>query len=176
MSTWSDAWCGSQNYLKCSIWVLFYYYFFWKRLTWLCLDGFEGRGGAAESRILSRFLLITSMQDWTYFVFHLIWIEFMLIPFWVQLNNNEKCHGSGSGSGVRSKWGCIKVGRLGTRLSLIKWQFELCLLLPPPPNVKEVMFSPLSVCLSVCSISQKVVDRSRWNFVDRLSVWQGRTD
>ena len=32
--------------------------------------------------------------------------------------------------------------------------------LPPPPKVNEVMFSPLSVCLSVYRISQKVADRS----------------
>ena len=34
---------------------------------------------------------------------------------------------------------------------------------------KEVMFSPVSVCLFVCRISQKIV-------VCRLGVWQGRTD
>ena len=36
------------------------------------------------------FLLITPMQDWTCLVFNLIWIEFILIPFWIQLNNNKK--------------------------------------------------------------------------------------
>ena len=34
--------------------------FFLIRLTWLCLDGFKGRGVSAEMRILSRFLLMTS--------------------------------------------------------------------------------------------------------------------
>ena len=34
--------------------------FFLIRLTWLCLDGFEDRGIAAEMLILSRFLLMTS--------------------------------------------------------------------------------------------------------------------
>ena len=33
--------------------------------TWLCLDGFEGCGVAAETRILSRFLLMTpSLSIW----------------------------------------------------------------------------------------------------------------
>ena len=45
---------------------------------------------------------------------------------------------------------------------------------------KKVMFSPLSVCLFVLlfirRISQKVVDESGWCFVDKLGVWQGRTD
>ena len=48
-----------------------------------------------------------------------IWFEFNLlwIPFSFQLNNNIlKRHGSGSG--VRSKQGCIKVGRVGTKSSL----------------------------------------------------------
>ena len=54
---------------------------------------------------------------------HLIWIGFILIPFWIQLNNNNKRHGSGSG--VWSKQSCIKAGRLGARSSLsavTKWQ------------------------------------------------------
>ena len=56
---------------------------------------------------------------------------------------------------------------------------------PPPLKVKEVMFSPLSVCLSVLcwfvclfvfKITQKVVDGLGWNLVDRLGVWHGRND
>ena len=51
-------------------------------------------------------------------------------------------------------------------------------LLAPPPKVKEVMFSPLSVCLfvclfvclSVCRISQKVLDGSRQDLVFSLGV------
>ena len=100
-----------------------FWFFFWIRLIWLCLDGFEGRRVASEIWILSswlfillfnkvppdyfifdfclfRFLVITPIQDCTYLGFHLIWIEFILIPFWIKLNNN-KCHGSGSG--VQSK-------------------------------------------------------------------------
>ena len=40
------------------------------------------------------------------------------------------------------------------------------------------VFTPfcLSVCVSVYRISQKVVDGSGWNFVDRSGVWQGQTD
>ena len=40
----------------------------------------------------------------------------------------------------------------------------------------DVSFVCLSVCLSVCRISQKVVDGSGWNFVERLCVWQGQND
>ena len=76
---------------------------------------------------------------------------------------------------------------------LIKWACRclkeknrlLCtsnyLLPPPPPKVKEVMFSSLSVCLIVClclfvyRISQKVMDGSGLNLVGRLGVWQWRT-
>jgi len=56
------------------------------------------------------FLLISPMQDCTYLVFHLIWIEFILIPFWIQLNNSNKKKHHGSGSGVQSKWGLHQSG------------------------------------------------------------------
>ena len=56
------------------------------------------------------------MQDCTYLVFHLIWIEFILIPCWIQLNNNNNNKRHGSGSGVWSKQSCIKAGCLGTRV------------------------------------------------------------
>jgi len=36
------------------------------------------------------------------------------------------------------------------------------------------VFTPF--CLFVYRISQKVVDGSQWNFVDRLGMWQGRSD
>ena len=51
--------------------------------------------------------------------------------------------------------------------------------LPPLPKVKEVMFSPLSVCLFVCLCTgylKKVVDGFGQNLVDTLGVWQGRID
>ena len=34
----------------------------------------------------------------------------------------------------------------------------------------------LFFCLSVCRISQKFVDGSRWNLEGRLGVWQGQSD
>uniref|UniRef100_A0A8C4QU99 Uncharacterized protein n=1 Tax=Eptatretus burgeri TaxID=7764 RepID=A0A8C4QU99_EPTBU len=37
-------------------------------------------------------------------------------------------------------------------------------------DYNKVMFSPLSVCLFLCRISQKVVDRFRRNLVERLGV------
>jgi len=53
---------------------------------------------------------------------------------------------------------------------------HLWLVVPTPPTEK-VMFSPIfCLCLFVCRISQKVVDGSGWNFVDRLGVWQGWTN
>ena len=55
-------------------------------------------------------------------------------------------------------------------------KFQPFFFLPPPPKVKEVMFSPPSFCLFVCRISQKVVDGSGLNFLDMFGVWQGRTD
>ena len=61
------------------------------RLTWLRLDGVEGSGGAAETRILSRFLLMTPPLLFTYsgssFVFHFICTEQYQSP--VNGNNNK---------------------------------------------------------------------------------------
>ena len=107
----------------------------WIRLSWLCLDGFEGGGVAVETQVLSRFLLICPsllfaclssfwwLQCMTVPIWSSIRFEFILFPFLIQLNNNKR---HGSGSGVWSKWGCVKAGHLGTRSSLpavIKWQF-----------------------------------------------------
>ena len=58
---------------------------------------------------------------------------------------------------------------------------------PPPPHPLTIKFITFATegdggcvftpfCLFVYRISQKAVDGSRWNFVDRLGVWQGRTD
>ena len=61
------------------------------------------------------FLLITPMQDWTYLVFHLIWIYFNPI-----LNYNfKKRHGSGSG--VRSKQDVLVPGHHCQQMSLINY-------------------------------------------------------
>ena len=38
-------------------------------------------------------------------------------------------------------------------------------LLPPPPNVKEVTFSPLSVCLSVCLSVQDMSKSCGWIWI-----------
>ena len=51
------------------------------RPTWLCLDGFEGCGVAAETRILSRFLLMTPSLLFTssvsFLAFHFIHFTFI---------------------------------------------------------------------------------------------------
>ena len=41
-------------------------------------------------------------------------------------------------------------------------------LLLPPPKMKEVMFPPISVCLSVYRISQKVVQRIWMKFCGQV--------
>ena len=66
------------------------------------------------------------------------------------------------------------IPKKGVWVVVLGLQKSMETLLPLPPKMKKVVFTP--VCLSVCKISQKVVDGSGWNFVDRFVVCQGRTD
>ena len=83
ISTWSDTWSDSQNYLI--FWsVYLYIYLFWIRLIWLWLDGFESGGGATEMWILRRFLLMISSFLFACSV-SFWWLQCRTTPIWCSI-------------------------------------------------------------------------------------------
>ena len=74
---------GLFNFFNLHSFFIYIYLFihFWIRLTWLCLDWFEGSGVTAEMQILSRFLLMTSS-----FLFacsrSFWWLQCTTVPIW----------------------------------------------------------------------------------------------
>jgi len=111
-----------QELFNFFVWVIFFYLIFWNP-SLDCLDGFEGRGGAAETQILSSLLLMTSS-----FLFvcsgSFWWLQYSTVPIWSSIwfelnvfflshsefNSELKRHGSGSS--VRSKRGLHQSGTI----------------------------------------------------------------